>query len=214
LQHDNQARISAWASYTLNREQALTCASAHLRFRPDPDLRPEHASQLSDYSQSGLDMGHLVPNAHVSWHAQAQRESFYLSNVVPQWPRINRGVWRVLESHVRNWAYQRQHVIVYVGPVYDRQTSHTLGANRIPVPTAFYMIVTDPQSESHVAFLVPHAADSRVSWYQTQTTVHHIQHVTGIQFPVQGNIHQTHRMWQSDTSEFTQHRAQVCNRPR
>ena len=54
---DEQAE---WVAYLLTRSM-LTCQSERgNNFRPDPSV-PNGSAQLSDYSKSGFDRGHLCP---------------------------------------------------------------------------------------------------------------------------------------------------------
>ena len=46
------------------------------------------SAALSDYRGSGYDRGHLGPAAYMKWFAQAMSESFYMSNMSPQYPGL------------------------------------------------------------------------------------------------------------------------------
>jgi endonuclease G len=70
-------------------------------FRVDPGLHREHASTLGDYRGSGYDRGHMVPAGDMMEDNVSMLQTFYLSNVVPQDPGFNRGLWRRLEQYAR-----------------------------------------------------------------------------------------------------------------
>ena len=38
------------------------------------------------------------PAGDMKWSAKAMRESFYFSNICPQKPALNRGIWKELEE--------------------------------------------------------------------------------------------------------------------
>ncbi len=210
LQHDNQARIPVWVSYTLSRAQTLACAPRPDRFEPEPLLRPSQRSDMTDYRRSGYDQGHMAPNADLSWDPQVQRESFYLSNIAPQLPGLNRGLWRELEAIVRAWAYERGSLTIYVGPIYNRQSPHTIGANRVVVPVAFFKIVIDNQTSTHLAFYFPHVDNLPDHVRYAQTTVARIQAETGVQFPVPGNVHTQSSLWNIATRPYVIARQKSC----
>lgn len=212
LQHDHVARIPVWVSYTLNRSQTLACAERLVRFEPDPVLSPHQRAELSDYRRSGFDQGHMAPNADQSWDAQVQRESFYLSNVAPQLPSLNRGLWRELEYIVRAWAYERESVTIYVGPVYDRRQNQTIGSNRVVVPHAFFKIIIDNRSHAHEAFLMLHDAQQPDHVRHVRSTISHIQTLTGVQFPLPSGSRQSSAMWSYDTRSLSRARNQSCTR--
>jgi endonuclease G len=211
LQHDNQARIPAWVSYTLSREQVLTCGSPRPdRFEPDPQLRPAHRAEVSDYRRSGYDQGHMAPNAALSWDSQVQRESFYLSNITPQLPGLNRGLWRELEAIVRSWAYERRSLTIYVGPVYDRMSSRTIGTNRVVVPDAFFKVVIDNQTGAHQSFLFPHVDRLPDQVHAVRSTLQHVQTITGISFPLPAHASEGTLTWSYNTRALHRHRTQIC----
>ncbi|MEM9424255.1 MAG: DNA/RNA non-specific endonuclease [Spirochaetota bacterium] len=123
-------------------------------FREDP-LVPTGSASLADYRKSGYDRGHLAPAADMAFSREAMEESFYLSNMSPQQPGFNRGIWRELESLVREWAEQYQRLfVVTAGIVLTEETLPTIGANKVRVPRHYYKIIYDPQRQSMIAFLL------------------------------------------------------------
>jgi len=213
LQHDNQARIPAWVSYTLSRAQTLTCGGTRPdRFEPDPALSRSQRADMSDYRRSGYDQGHMAPNADLSWDPQVQRESFYLSNIAPQLPGLNRGLWRELEAIVRAWAYERHSLTIYVGPVYLRNSMHTIGVNQVVVPDAFFKIIIDNQTGAHQAFLFPHVAHLPAHINQVRSTLDEIQRLTRIQFPLPPHARESVTTWRYNTRQLHTHRSQICGR--
>ena len=44
-------------------------------------------------------------------------ESFLLTNMSPQAPSFNRGIWKRLEEQVRFWAIEKDSILVVSGPV-------------------------------------------------------------------------------------------------
>jgi endonuclease G, mitochondrial len=212
LQHDNQARIPAWVSYTLSRAQTLACAPRPDRFEPDPALRPHQRAHVSDYRRSGYDQGHMAPNADLSWDPQVQRESFYLSNIAPQLPGLNRGLWRELESIVRAWAHERGSLTIYVGPIYSRNSSRTIGVNRVVVPDAFFKVVIDAHSGAHMSFLFPHVNNLPDHVHEMRVPLAHVSHVTGIQFPLPPHARESVTTWRYNTRALHRDRSQTCVR--
>lgn len=211
LQHDNQARIPVWVSYTLTRDHTLTCGAPRPdRFEPDPQLLPAHRAESSDYRRSGFDQGHMAPNADLSWHPQAQRESFYLSNITPQLPELNRGLWRELESVVRAWAYERHSLTIYVGPIYSRHRSSTIGARRVVVPDAFFKIVIDNLSGAFQVFLFPHVTQLPGHVRDVRTTLHDVQMRTNIRFPLPAHARESSHTWSYNLRTLHAHRNRLC----
>jgi endonuclease G len=152
----------------------------------------------------------MAPNADLSWDSQVQRESFYLSNIAPQLPGLNRGLWRELEAIVRAWAYERGSLTIYVGPVYSRNSMSTIGANRVVVPDAFFKIIIDNQSGAHQSFLFPHVAVLPDQVHAVRSTLNEIQRMTRIQFPLPTQAREALTTWSYNTRQLHRHRSQVC----
>ena len=125
-------------------------------FRPDPEVPVKHQSQLDDYAGNPYDRGHLVPGANNTLNEEAMSESFFLSNMVPQVPNHNRGIWKQLETLVRNWVLEGKDIYVISGTIYGKD-SKTIGANKVGVPDYLWKIAIDKKSNKAIAFLFPNA---------------------------------------------------------
>ena len=93
-----------------------------------------------DYTRTGYDRGHLAPAGDMKWSMKAMRESFYLSNICPQKPGLNRGIWKDLEEQIRLWAKENDRVWIATGPIIT-SGMRRMGKDRIGVPDAFYKVV-------------------------------------------------------------------------
>ena len=97
----------------------------------------------------------------MKWSIQAELESFYFSNMSPQRPGFNRGIWKVLEGVVRGFAYSEGSVFVITGPVLSDSRIAAPdtpgGRKRIPIPEWFYKVVYDEtEPKKMIGFLIPH----------------------------------------------------------
>jgi len=120
-------------------------------FRTDPRLLPEESARCADYAGSGYDRGHLVPSGDMNRSAVAQANTYFLSNMSPQYPLLNQGVWSRLEDAVRAWAKASGAVHVISGSVFDRDndgrpdsladTIWTKPMKRVGVPSHFYKVL-------------------------------------------------------------------------
>jgi len=70
------------------------------KFLPDPQLRKDSDID-DDYVKSGFDRGHLSPAADARCNITHMAESFYFTNMAPQYPGLNRGQWKNLEEWTR-----------------------------------------------------------------------------------------------------------------
>ncbi len=119
------------------------------KFKRKDDFRSDSlvstgSATLKDYKKSGYDRGHLCPAADMAWSVDALSETFYMSNMSPQKPRFNRGMWKKLEMQVRKWALENEELYVVTGPTFN-EISGTIGDNEVAVPRYYYKIVLDFQ---------------------------------------------------------------------
>ena len=68
----------------------------------------------SDFTNSGYDRGHMAPNADFNDTAENALLTFFIANVWPQTPRVNRSVWLVTENEGRRLAVQHGEVRVVI----------------------------------------------------------------------------------------------------
>lgn len=211
LSHDNSARIARWVAYTLTAENSIGCEPRINAFMSDRSIPRGQRAELGDYSNSGYDMGHIANNADMSWNRTVARESFILSNVAPQLPNLNRGLWRQLETNVRSWAFNSgSSITIYSGSIYDNDSSHRIGVNQVIVPDAFYKILINNSTRESIAFIFPHQ-DRLRSLRAMQTTVADVEQATGMTFPVPDNKNRLNRLWATNHSLYNSARQRICN---
>jgi len=125
-------------------------------FRPDPDVPVLYQSQLQDYAGNPFDRGHLVPGANNTQNEEAMDSSFFLSNMIPQVPNHNRGIWKQLETFVRNWVVEGKDIYVISGTTYN-PTYKTIGVNKVGVPDYIWKVIIDAKTGKGIAFYFPNA---------------------------------------------------------
>jgi endonuclease G len=96
----------------------------------------------------------MAPAANFVYDAKVMSESFFLSNMMPQAPGNNRGIWKYLEEYTRSWATKYGQVYVITGAIFDKD-SRVMGANKVKVPSFVYKIVIEPKSGKTIAFMFP-----------------------------------------------------------
>ena len=142
LNYSEKHEQALWVAYKLSADSlAQQRFKRKNDFRKDPRVKTSSAA-LSDYKGSGYDRGHLAPAADFSYNQLALSQTFYMSNISPQRPAFNRGIWKDLEMQVRKWVQGDKELYVVTGPVLDKQFS-TIGANNVSVPEYYYKVVLD-----------------------------------------------------------------------
>lgn len=159
----NEAHEQAnWVAYILTKEHLGSGVERSNRFMEDPLVSTQTATN-ADYAKSGYDRGHLAPAADMSWSLQVMQESFYYSNMSPQLPGFNRGIWKKLEEKVRDWALLYDTLFVVTGPILEAGLP-TIGPNQVSIPKAYYKALIAPRQQKGIAFVLPNAkSDSELS---------------------------------------------------
>ena len=141
-----------WVAYHVPAEKVHE-AGKRPSFRADPAI-PETPSAAA-YKGSGYDRGHMAPNYAIAtrFGAEAQKNTFYMSNVAPQRPSLNRGPWREIEHRIADlWTAKYGEIWVIVGCVpgdpEDRLESG------IGVPKAFWQVIAAQTSDGVRALAV------------------------------------------------------------
>ena len=116
LSYNADYKTPQWVAWELTGKETKGKEERTDKFLPDPDVRGAKAYS-NDYTKSGYDRGHMAPAADMKWSKQAMAESFYMSNICPQNPNLNRGDWNDLEEKSRQWAKKYGAVYIACGPV-------------------------------------------------------------------------------------------------
>lgn len=143
-------------------------------FHPEDRVPPGERAELSDYARSGYDRGHMAPSGDMP-DAASQADSFSLSNMVPQAPELNRGLWEGVESTVRALARREGEVYVVTGPLFRGEGVQALNG-RVLVPTETWKAVYDPAVPGAAAYV---CTNTNAPACRT-TTVAEIEQLSGI----------------------------------
>ena len=182
LGYSEEHEQAAWVMYRMTREETLTRAAVRTDdFREDPNI-VTFSALPSDYSRSGYDRGHLAPAEDMKFSEVMMRDSFYMSNMSPQKPGFNRGIWKKLEKEVRRYAYNEGSVFVITGPILERGLKKIGKANKVSVPRRFFKIVYDETPpRKMIAFILPNEGTAR-SLTSFVTTVDEVERLSGLDF--------------------------------
>jgi len=183
LSHNSKHKVPDWVAYRLTREKMRGTYPRSNNFKPDTDLESGQRAELLDYKFSGFDRGHMAPAAAMKWDAKAMSESFLLSNMAPQVGNsFNRGIWKVLERNVRDWTSERGTLYVVTGPIYASEELHTIGGNKVTVPSHFYKVIFDPVQVEAIAFILKNAKLQTSDLPTFITSVDEVENLTGLDF--------------------------------
>lgn len=154
-----------WVAYQLSGDELV---QNHVErtgdFRADPLVKTKSA-EARDYKSTGYDRGHLCPASDRAISLDKMSETFYMSNISPQIPGFNRGIWKQLEENIRDWAANVHSLYVVTGPILENpELSKKIGyTNKITVPREFYKVIVDLQGgkQKGIGFIIPNQDSDR-----------------------------------------------------
>jgi endonuclease G, mitochondrial len=179
LSYNETHEQANWVYYKLDPTFLNGRSPRKNNFREDPYVS-SYSATLNDYKGSGYDRGHLAPAGDMKFNSIAMSESFYMSNISPQKPEFNRGIWRRLESLVRAWG-KRFEIYVSTAGILNIEGYGTIGRNKVKTPSKYYKVIYAPEKNIMIGFLMTNAKlTGQLSSYAI--SVDRIEEITGINF--------------------------------
>jgi len=181
LSYNEQHEQADWVAYELTSEEVAMKQKRCNCFKTDRNIITKSASK-SDYSSTGFDLGHLSPAADNNISKQANEESFLMSNISPQIPNFNRGIWKELKGWVRDKATDHNSIYIVTGPVFINNLG-LVGKNNVTIPGYYYKILLRQENSKmlSIAFLMSQlCTSSDIKDYMV--TVNTIETITGLDF--------------------------------
>ncbi|NIK72927.1 endonuclease G [Thermonema lapsum] len=183
LCYDEEHELARWVAYRLDYEELEGNLERLNNFAPDPAV-PTGTAHPSDYSRTGYDRGHLAAAADFEFDRQAYEESFLMSNIAPQTPELNRGVWRELEEQCRRWVRRDKSLYIVTGPILGKRPRKIGKRTKISVPEAFYKVILDmrePEIKA-IAFIMPNSKNLKDDFMDYVVSIDEVEAQTGLDF--------------------------------
>ena len=137
-------------------------------FQPDPDLAPGVRTELDEYKVSGYQRGHICASADRLISKEANEQTFYLSNIMPQSSGLNSGIWLDMENKVQNWGkdndFRRVLYVVKGGTIDKEEQIRAYTPTGMVVPKYFFMAVLCEDNNGDfkaMAFWVEHTNQNK-----------------------------------------------------
>jgi len=150
----------------------------------------------SSYTNSGFDRGHNCPSGDRTFSSTDNRETFLMTNMMPQAPTNNQQTWERLESYCRTLVSQGNECYIVCGS-YGKGgtgskggTTLTIDAGRVTVPKQIWKVVVVLPNGSNdisrvttstrvIAVNTPNINTLNTSWGVYRTSVDAIETATG-----------------------------------
>ena len=210
--YDPQAKIPQFVMWTLTPAAALGCIPRSNAFATDQSIA--NGPTPDDYVGTGYDKGHMAPDGDQSWSQQVEYESFLMTNMAPQAGSLNRGIWKLLETSFRGWAYQQNRPFTAISGAIYGSGDKVIG-DGVVVPHAFYKIVIDDNTGYVAAWYFPHVAPypnlgNDLTKYRVSIAA--IQQASGVYFPLPANAQELPigKEWPVDFGKLTVAKRAIC----
>lgn len=158
VMHSGVTRGPLWVAEHLTSQQLTNTPRRKDNFHSDKRISKSNRSELKDFSRSGYDRGHMSASGNAG-SPEAQRESFAMSNMLPQNPGNNRQLHAQIESEVRYMAKNRGELFVVTGGLFLGNNLLQLNS-RVMIPTHIYKLVYDPKQHAAAVYLEKNEAGS------------------------------------------------------
>lgn len=185
LSFNKKTNLVKWVAWSLTSDRSDGSYSRTDDYRADGSLPGKYRIEETAYKGSGYDRGHMCPAADNKWSYQAMSESFLMSNMCPQDPKLNQVWWDHLEKAERRWASQEGCVYICCGPIYDKQNeARYIGKDvKIRVPDAFFKVLVSLQhgKEKGIGFYYKND-NSRQTMDSAALSIDQVEELTGYDF--------------------------------
>jgi len=172
------------------------------KFTPDCRIHGYHRADARDYCDTQYEMGLMAQPENYPFDCEAFCECFTMTNIVPQTPGFNCGVWFELECYIREkLVKENKSVYVCTGPVFrpipaegeDEKDPKkfvkcfdVLGDGEVSVPTHFFKVIViethDGQLELESYMFANSGDDAGGDLKDFLTPLCQIEHHTGLIF--------------------------------
>jgi endonuclease G len=193
LSYSRDRGIPNWASWHLQASDLGATPRYTGNFITDTSL-PTGWPRIThnDYTNSGYDRGHMTPSADRTASVADNEATFLLSNILPQAPANNQGLWVQLEDYARTLVGQGNELYSIAG---GTGSQGTLAGGTLTIPTAVWKIIlvlpeaagddvarVTAQTQVFAIWTPNDASVQGKTWQSYQTTVACVQQRTGLDF--------------------------------
>jgi len=192
MDYNDTRRQVNWASW--HYTPGDTGSSGRGSFSVDTSLPPGFYQVLTtDYSGSGYDRGHMCPSGDRTVSTTVNDETFLMSNMIPQAPDNNQGIWANLETYSRAIAASNE-CLVICGPQ-GFGSAVTASSGQIPIASNVWKIIVAvplgagdtlsriTSNTRVIAVNIPNIQGIRTDpWQNYLTSVNQLQTNTGFNF--------------------------------
>ena len=195
--YDKSTYTSLWTAYALNSSH-MGSLDRPSSWNFSPSISESLQVDLTDHSYNdNYSRGHLIPNASRNGNSTMQKQTFYVTNSVPQIQNsFNGGIWQSLDAALQSIG-KKEEIYIVTGVAFkkageSKSITYTTAKDdnkQVPVPNYFYKVVLKVEksgdtvtSASTIGFWFEHKAYSGDTYTNYSTSVDQIEQWTGFDF--------------------------------
>ena len=197
--YDAENYLSLWTAYPLKASHMGSNSRPGWQYNPeiDEDLQPDLCS--GSYSGDTYSRGHMIPNGARNGIKEMQKQTFYVTNSVPQRQnKFNGSIWNAMEQAIQAIVKgTSEEIYVVTGVAFNKvgenktvkSTKAKDDDKTVPVPNYFYKVVLkvdklgdNVTSASTIGFWFEHKAYSNSIYADYAVSVDQIEQWTGFDF--------------------------------
>lgn len=111
---------------------------------------PNLSADGDDYENSGYDKGHMVNAEDFAFDCKKEELTFRYYNSVPQTPKLNRGIWKVYETKIRELS-QCDSLLIFCGGIFTKTSKPIKEGSKLIVPTYCYKVIVSLSTHKLIA---------------------------------------------------------------
>lgn len=190
VSYNRSNNLASWVTWTVQRSN-FGKAERQNDFREWGNLNVVP----SDYKRSGFDRGHLCPSADWTNSVKSNSTTFLMCNMIPQSPKLNRGIWGELEKFVRTKVKKGKKAFIVagvdgIGGIGSRGKKRRLNG-KVVVPSSLWKAVLfvdvrnnlvdiKPSNCQAMAVIIPNRMNLRSDWKNYITSINEVEKRVGL----------------------------------
>ena len=182
--------VSVWVAYPLSKMYLEPVVERTDAWAYDPILGKELSSAPFSYYAGDYDRGHQLPSGDRLCCKEANEQTFYGTNIVPQMNAHNKTIWLNLENQIRSVAEASDTTYVVTGCVVDgsEEISEDSDHKSITVPVAFFKAILRYKKGSQDAvwagagFYTEHRSYESPALVPISMSIDELEEKTGLNF--------------------------------
>ncbi|MFK5971506.1 MAG: DNA/RNA non-specific endonuclease [Candidatus Marithrix sp.] len=174
-----ERKCAAWVAYIISKGSIGVDVERDDGFYADKDIPAPYRVEPENFRNTGYDKGHLAPSASIDFSHKSNEQTFAMSNIALQHPKLNRQVWGSLENTIRNWTCSKGKLMIIAGPIYSDSPKNI---NNIPLPAAFYKVVYSFKHNRSIGFIFPNENIRANKLWDYVMSVKNVEKETGQKF--------------------------------